>query len=146
MTSSLTGYRGGMASGLADDPSRLVVTGSVDDPGRYDLEDLRRMGERHGDLGDVVVRLGNVIGKARPTTDATHVSAVSADGSYSASIPLPEAIAKGELHVGGAPGGNAAIRLLVPGGMTLCWNVKGLGRLRVTEGPEPDSLPEVLTH
>ena len=146
MTSSLTGYRGGMASGLADDPSRLVVTGSVDDPGRYDLEDLRRMGERHGDLGDVVVRLGNVIGKARPTTDATHVSAVSADGSYSASIPLPEAIAKGELHVGGASGGNAAIRLLVPGGMTLCWNVKGLGRLRVTGGPEPDSLPEVLTH
>ena len=146
MSKAATGYRWGMASGLPDDPSRLIVAGLVDDPGRYDLEDLRRMGECHGDLGDVVVGLGNVIGKARPATDATHVSAVSADGSYSASIPLPEAIAKGELHVGGAPGGNAAIRLLVPGGMTLCWNVKGLGRLRVTEGPEPDSLPEVLIH
>ena len=134
-----------MASGLADNPSRLVVTGSVGEPGRYDVEGLRRMGDHRGDHGDVVVRLRDVIEQAGPAADATHVSAVSADGSYSASIPLPEAMSKGELHVGGAPGGNA-IRLLVPGGMTLCWNVKGLGRLRVTEGPEPDSLPEVLTH
>ena len=80
-----------------------------------------------------------------PVRAATHVTAASADGTYTASIPLPEALSKGELHLE-AGGAKAPIRLLVPGGMTLCWNVKGLGRLEVTEGPEPDSLPEVLTH
>ena len=129
-----------------DDPARLAVSGLVHIPQRYDLEGLRNLVDRPDDSNDVVVSLRQVIESAGPTTSATHVTAVSADGAYSASIPLPEALTKGELHVGETPGEEAPIRLEVPGGLTRCWNVKGLGRLRVTSGPEPDSLPAILTH
>lgn len=128
-----------------DDPSHLAVSGLVETPDRYSLEHLARLGE-HRDGAVTVVPVRRVIEGAGPAPSATHVTALSADGSYSASIPLGEAVSKGEIHVDEATGGGPPIRLLVPDGMTLCWNVKGLGRLRVTEGPEPDSLPEVLTH
>jgi len=128
-----------------DDPSQLAVSGLVRTPDRYNLETLARLGDnREG--ADSVVPVRRVIDAAGPAESATHVTALSADGSYSASIPLGEAVSKGEIHINEAAGDPLPIRLLVPGGMTLCWNVKGLGRLRVTEGPEPDSLPEVLTH
>ena len=135
-----------MAEVHPDDPSHLAVSGLVDRPERYDLERLHHLGDRRDDSDEVVVYLRQVIEDAGLTTSATHVTAVSADGAYSASIPLPEALAKGELHVGEAPGAEAPIRLEVPGGLTRCWNVKDLGRLRVTSGPEPDSLPSILTH
>ncbi len=134
-----------MADIHTDDPSRLVLSGLVGQPGSYRLEQLRVLGRREDDSDLVVVPLRPLIEGARPAHAATHVTAASADGSYTASIPLPEAISNGELHLE-ARGAKAPIRLQVPGGMTLCWNVKGLGRLKVTEGPEPDSLPEVLTH
>ena len=129
-----------------DDPSHLAVSGLVETPDRYSLEDLARLGEHRDRTAGTVVTVRRVIEDAGPAPSATHVTALSADGSYSASIPLGEAVSKGEIHVDQAAGGSLPIRLLVPDGMTLCWNVKGLGRLRVTEGPEPDSLPEVLTH
>ena len=124
----------------------LAVGGLVDAPRRYTLEHLRGLGEvRNTAPVEAAVPLRTVVEQAGPSAAATHVSAVSADGSYTASIPLPEALAKGEILVGAASGG-ALIRLEVPGGLTKCWNVKSLGLLRVTEGPEPDSLPDVLTH
>ena len=124
----------------------LAVGGLVDAPRRYTLERLRGLGEvRNTAPGEAAVPLRTVVEQAGPSAAATHVSAVSADGSYTASIPLPEAVAKGEILVGAASGG-ALIRLEVPGGLTKCWNVKSLGLLRITEGPEPDSLPDVLTH
>ena len=129
-----------------DDPYHLVVSGLVERPDRYNIEDLARLGEHRDDTTSAVVSLHRVIRDAGPAVSATHVTALSADGSYTASIPLPVALANGEIHVNEAAGTDPAIRLLVPEGMTSCWNVKGLGRLRVTEGPEPDSLPEVLTH
>ena len=129
-----------------DDPSRLVISGLVDITEQYDLKRLHDLGERCGDSNEVVVPLRRVMEDARPTASSSHVTAVSADGTYSASIPLEEALSKGELHVSDAPGEAATIRLEVPGGLTLCWNVKGLGGLRVTAGPEPDSLPDILTH
>ena len=140
-----TGYRGTVMDMHTYDPSRLVVSGLVAIPDRYSLEDLTRLGDNLQEGATAVVPVRRVIEAASPSASATHVTALSADGSYSASIPLEEAVSKGELHVNAAES-KLPIRLLVPGGMTLCWNVKGLGRLRVTEGPEPDSLPEVLTH
>lgn len=129
-----------------DDPSHLVVSGLVATPDRYGLQDLARLGENLQGSSEAVVPARRLLEAAGPAESATHVTALSADGSYSASIPLEEAISKGEIHVNDAADSELPIRLLVPGGMTLCWNVKGLARLRVTEGPEPDSLPEVLTH
>ena len=135
----MSGERLGQQPGLA-------VGGLVDRPQRYDPEHLRGLGEaRNTAPGEAAVPLRAVIEQAKPSAAADHVSAVSADGSYTASIPLPEALAKGVIHVGGGSGGGL-IRLEVPGGLTKCWNVKSLGLLRVTEGPEPDSLPDVLTH
>ncbi len=129
-----------------DESPHLAVTGLVDKAKNYSLAQLHSLGDPAASTGNVVVALGRVIDHAGAADAATHVTAVSTDGTYSASIPLDEAIPKGELHVRPEAGSRPPIRLLVPGGMTLCWNVKGLGLLRVTEGPEPDSLPEVLTH
>ena len=103
------------------------------------------MGAPDEGAAGVVVAVRPLIEAARPRTAATHVTALSADGAYSASIPLTDAMALGEVHAGGADG-ESTLRLRVPGGMTLCWNVKDLGLLRVTAGPEPDSLPEILAH
>lgn len=114
-------------------------------PKGYDLDTLRGMGIREEGVAEVVVPVRRIIEAARPRTAATHVTALSADGAYSASIPLTDAMGLGEVHAGDADG-EPILRLLVPGGMTLCWNVKDLGLLRVTAGPEPDSLPEILTH
>lgn len=121
------------------------MTGLVDCPRGYDLETLHDMGTPDEDAAGVVIAVRPLIDAAQPRTAATHVTALSADGAYSASIPLTDAMTLGEVHTGSADG-ESILRLLVPGGMTLCWNVKDLGLLRVTAGPEPDSLPEVLTH
>ena len=121
------------------------MNGLVDRPRGYDLETLHDMGTPDHGAAGVVVAVRPLIEAARPRTAATHVTALSADGAYSASIPLTDAMALGEVHAGGADG-EPVLRLQVPGGMTLCWNVKDLGLLRVTAGPEPDSLPEILTH
>ncbi len=81
----------------------------------------------------------------QPRTAATHVTALSADGGYSASIPLTEAMPLGEVHARSVDG-EPILQLHIPGGMTLCWNVKDLGLLRVTAGPEPDTVPENPPH
>ncbi|MCY3578989.1 MAG: hypothetical protein OXH33_00275 [bacterium] len=125
--------------------SVLTVSGLIANPGQYDLADLSRL-EPGAQDEPGMVRLERIIEASRPDAEADHVTAVSADGSYSASIPLAEATRLGEVHVHHEEQGETSLRLLVPGGATLCWNVKSLGLLRVTAGPEPDSLPEVLTH
>ncbi|WP_420611662.1 hypothetical protein [Candidatus Spongiisocius sp.] len=121
------------------------MSGLVDRPRGYDLETLHEMGSPDEGAAGAVVALRPLIEAARPRTAATHVTALSADGAYSASIPLTDAMALGEVHADPADR-ESILRLRVPGGMTLCWNVKDLGLLRVTAGPEPDSLPEILTH
>ncbi|MDE0368799.1 MAG: hypothetical protein OXI84_01515 [bacterium] len=134
-----------MSGGTSNELPLLRVTGLVDRPRGYDLDTLHDMGTPEEGAAGVVVAMRPLIEAARPRTGATHVTALSADGAYSASIPLTEVLALGEVHAGRADG-ESILRLLVPGGMTLCWNVKDLGLLRVTAGPEPDSLPEILTH
>ena len=134
-----------MAGGRASGPPVLRVNGLVDRPRGYDLETLHDLGTPDEGAAGAVVGVRPLIEAACPRPAATHVTALSADGAYSASIPLTDAMALGEVHSAGADGA-PILRLRVPGGMTLCWNVKDLGLLRVTAGPEPDSLPEILTH
>jgi len=125
--------------------SLLTVSGLIANPRQYDLASLAGLEPQAEDELFGMVRLRRIIEASRPEAEADHVTAVSSDGSYSASIPLAEATRLGEVHTHDEKG-KTSLRLLVPGGATLCWNVKGLGLLRVTAGPEPDSLPEVLTH
>ena len=109
------------------------------------METLRKMGPPDENTAGMVVAVRPLIEAARPRTAATHVTALSADGGYSASIPLAEVMPLGEVHdrrVDGEP----ALQLHIPGGKTLCWNVRDLGLLRVTAGPEPDSVPENPPH
>ena len=82
---------------------------------------------------------------------ATHASFETESADYRASIPLDVLRDQAVLvhAVGGEPladedGG--PFRLLVPDGDTLCWNVKGVARIRLTDGPEPDSVPENPPH
>jgi len=72
----------------------------------------------------------------------THASFESRDGEYRASIPIGVVVERGVVELEGARG----LRLRVIGGDTLCWNVKDLGRIRLTDGPEPDSVPENPPH
>lgn len=82
---------------------------------------------------------------------ATHGTVVSSDGGYRASIPIGTLRGGGWLAVAldGRPlpadrGG--PLRLTVADGTTLCWNVKDVGSIRLTVGPEPDSVPENPPH
>ena len=82
---------------------------------------------------------------------ATHGTVVSSDGAYTASIPIDTLRAGGWLAIAldGRPlpadrGG--PLRLTVADGTTLCWNVKDVGAIRLTVGPEPDSVPENPPH
>lgn len=76
-----------------------------------------------------------------PEPDATHASFESTVGDYRASIPLGVARDQGVVILG-----DGGCRLLVEEGDTLCWNVKDLGSIRLTLGPEPDSVPENPPH
>lgn len=117
----------------------------VDRPRGYDLETLRNVGTPDENAAGVVVAVRLLIEAARPRTAATHVTALSADGGYSASIPLTEVMPLGEVHARSVDG-EPILQLRIPGGLTLCWNVRDLGLLRVTAGPEPDTVPENPPH
>lgn len=101
-------------------------------------------------VGDAVP-LSEVVRLARPAPSATHCTVTSNDGTYSASIPIDELVEGGWLafrldgdelpHENGGP-----LRLTVARGRTLCWNVKDVGELRFTAGPELDSVPARPTH
>lgn len=97
------------------------------------------------------VRVADILRRSRPLPAADHCTVESDDGLYRASVPLGDVMARGWLiyGLGGRPlarerGG--PLRLVVDDGRTLCWNVKGVAELRVTQGPEPDSVPESPPH
>lgn len=77
-----------------------------------------------------------------PAGAATHVTFESVGGDYRASIPIHVVTDKGIVEVGE----RGSLRLQVVDGDTLCWNVKDVGTIRLTEGPEPDSVPENPPH
>lgn len=74
--------------------------------------------------------------------EATHATFESADGDYRASIPLEMARRQGRLSVEA----DGSVRLRVEDGDTLCWNVKDVGTIRLTVGPESDSVPDNPSH
>jgi len=92
--------------------------------------------------GSLVIPVGVVLADASPTGAATHVTVVSGGQRYRASIPIEELIEKGRLIMADDGG----LRLLVPDGRTLCWNVKDVAMLRVTGGKELDDVPDNPTH
>ena len=145
-------YRSAMISGRSAPGPALAVTGLVAHPTVIDEATIRSRAKPDDSApdGTLVVSLGELLGQAEPAANASHVSAVSDDGLYSASIPLAEALSKGQLVVGAGQtlsrSAGGPFRLTVPGGSTLCWNVKSVGELRVTAGAEPDSVPENPTH
>lgn len=124
-------------------PARLEITGLAARPGLWDEEALRALA-RPSPAGESVVGVGAVLEACRPQPEASHVTAVNSAGDYTASIPLAEASRGVLLVVGEADGG--PIRLNIPQGRTMCWNVKDVGMLRLTAGPEPDSVPENPPH
>ena len=95
--------------------------------------------------------VAGLIERAAPAGSATHCTVVSDDGHYRASVPIDDLRSKGWLifRLAGEPlprdrGG--PLRLVVPEGQTLCWNVKAVVELVFTEGPEPDSVPADPPH
>ncbi|MDH3296062.1 MAG: molybdopterin-dependent oxidoreductase [Acidimicrobiia bacterium] len=137
-------------------PPFLLLGGLIDAPGEVTWEELGSLVVREaadvalGFDGDAVAVAG-LIDRAAPTASATHCTVVSDDGHYRASIPIDDLRGKGWLifRLDGAPlprdrGG--PLRLVVPEGRTLCWNVKAVVELVFTEGPEPDSVPAEPPH
>lgn len=80
--------------------------------------------------------VADLLSKAAPVPGTDHATVISADDGYRASIPLDD-LTRGQLDDG---------RLTIPGGRTLCWNVKNVVRIEVTTGPRPDSVPENPPH
>ncbi len=127
----------------------LQVTGLVERPLQWRPKDLAALpGQVAGPEGSgVAVRA--LLETSGPA--GGFVSVESRDGSYRASIPLEELVSKGVVVYGLDDGGlpkdrGGPFRMLVPGGRTLCWNVKGVALMRVTAEPEPDSVPANPTH
>ncbi len=136
----------------------LVVAGLVGGSRTWGWSELAALPGRIPDLGaeadgfaGEAVPVAAVLAASEPAIGATHATVESDDGHYRASIPLPELSEKGWLAFGldGEPlprdrGG--PLRVVVPQGRTLCWNVKGAATIRLTAGPEPDSVPANPPH
>jgi hypothetical protein len=144
-----------VAADRNDTQPTIAVEGFVAHPGGFDQARLAMLAspapEGLGGYPGSAVRVGALLAQASPGGSATHVSVESEDGEYRASIPIDQLAADGWLMIGEGPRGldpgvGGPFRLLVPDGRTLCWNVKGVVKLRVTEGPEPDSVPENPPH
>ncbi|MGA7271278.1 MAG: hypothetical protein WB239_09425 [Acidimicrobiia bacterium] len=73
---------------------------------------------------------------------ATHASFDSVAQDYRASIPLDLVRRQGVILIDE----DDRLRLRVRQGRTLCWNVKDVGSIRLTVGPEEDSVPANPPH
>ena len=100
----------------ADAPDTIQIDGAVARP----VEAPRTAGP-----------LGALIDDAGPTGD--HATLHSGDGLFQASIPL-EIVRAGALDDGG--------RMQIADSPTKCWLVKDVRRVEITDGRQPDSLPD----
>lgn len=100
----------------AGDPDTITVSGAV--------EKTMTVGRRAGPLA-------TLLGDAHPTGD--HATVHSGDGLFSASIPLAR-LRHGLITDDG--------RLDLPNPPTKCWLVKDVRHIEVTDGRQPDSLPD----
>ncbi len=136
----------------------LQVTGLARSPGAWSRDDLAGVPGHVPDLGALAegfagdaAPLRPILDAAEPAAEATHATVISDDGHYRASIPLSELRERG--WVAFALDGEALprerggpLRVVVPQGRTLCWNVKGAVEIELTAGPQPDSVPENPPH
>ena len=129
----------------------IRITGLVERPGEWAMDDLAGLSGQVAEAptGGRGVSAGALLEASGPR--GGFVSVESDDGRYRASIPLEELAAKGVVVYGlGADSlpqeRGGPFRILVPEGRTLCWNVKGVGEMRVTACPEPDNVPANPTH
>jgi DMSO/TMAO reductase YedYZ molybdopterin-dependent catalytic subunit len=130
----------GLASGSFSWDRLMTLPGRVDDA----------MTVAHGAVG-VAVPVASILAEATIDPSATHGTVTSSDGTYTASIPIETLRSGGWLAVAlddealpadrGGP-----LRLTVAEGDTLCWNVKDVGGIHFTMGPEADSVPENPPH
>jgi len=128
-------------SGLVATPRTLAWDQLSDLPGA--IPDVALVADG---FSGAAVPVAALLATVQPAPEATHGTVESGDGLYRASIPLPDLQATGWLVYGQgtAPlprNAGGPIRLVVPQGRTLCWNVKGVVELRLTTGAEPDSVP-----
>ncbi|MGH8945722.1 MAG: molybdopterin-dependent oxidoreductase [Acidimicrobiia bacterium] len=147
-----------MTLGPRSEARSLRLSGLVARESELAYEEISHLGGSIPDLGMVAdgfvgraVPMRAVIDRARPDHRATYVTVESDDGFYRASIPLSELAENGWLaySLGEGPlprerGG--PLRVVVPLGRTLCWNVKSVAELRFTARPEPDSVPDDPPH
>jgi 2-dehydropantoate 2-reductase len=138
----------------------LEVGGHVRQPGRFDFEALTRLPEQIEDIAIMVpgrtggaVRLVSLLEAVQPYPEATHLTVESADGSFSASVPLAAVVQSGVVlyrlgsHALPTQQGGP-FRFLITdaqacatGGADLCANVKGVGRIALSAGPGRDTRP-----
>ena len=90
---------------------------------------------------DAVGAAGRLLDRDNVDPGVTHGTVVSRDGGYRASVPLSDLLDGGVLSIE-----DGALRMVVEGGSTLCWNVKDVGSIELTAGPQPDSVPENPPH
>jgi 2-dehydropantoate 2-reductase len=138
----------------------LEVCGDVRQPGRFDFEALARLPEQIDDIASLVpgrsgggVRLASLLAAVQPRPQATHLTVEADDGSFSASVPLAAVVASGVvLYRQGSQALPAQqggpFRFLITdaqtcatGGVDLCANVKGVGRIALSAGPGRDTRP-----
>jgi DMSO/TMAO reductase YedYZ molybdopterin-dependent catalytic subunit len=136
----------------------LRVSGHVDHPLRVTMAELSTMPSVVDDAATVAegasgraVRIAEVIEAAAPTASATHCTVVGDAGAYRASIPLATLLTGGWLAFAldgkALPGDRGGpFRLTVAAGDTLCWNVKRVEELKLTDGPEEDDVPANPPH
>ncbi len=136
----------------------LHVTGLASSPRTWSRDDLAGLPGRVPDLAALAdgfageaAPLRPILEAAAPEAAATHATVISDDGHYRASIPLDELLEHG--WVAFALAGKALprerggpLRVVVPQGRTLCWNVKSVVEIELTDGPQPDSVPENPPH
>lgn len=130
----------GLGSGSLTWEALLALLGGVVDAGTVAV----------GAVGHAIP-LAPIIDIAAVDARATHATVASRDGGYTASIPLETLRRGGWLAValddGPLPSSHGGpLRLTVADGDTLCWNVKDVGSIRFTVGPEADSVPANPPH
>jgi hypothetical protein len=136
----------------------LEVGGAVQQPTRFDFAALAGLSGQIEDISALVpgrtgggVRLESLLAAVQPHPEATYLTVESADGSFSASVPLSAVVDSGVVlyrlgsqPLSGQQGG--PFRFLITdaqtcatGGADLCANVKFVGRMALSLEPGRDT-------
>lgn len=130
-----------MSTSIESEPT-LAIEGLIPSPGLRTLTELQPS-LRPGPAG-AGVAVGDLLDGA--DASASHVTVVAHGDGYRASIPIDQLVGHGWLLVDDPDGPAGAFRLVVEDGDTLCWNVKRVATLRVTDHAESDDVPANPTH